>query len=151
MTVPGGNTTAPSPEAQQILDQIQGYRTWPTFRTVPEPTFSQAHGGRYLITYYNGVVEAAIEQDILPLPNGAIFVAENRTSPDLGEPPVLTIMSKAQGRWYWLQLADSQVLQDSRGRPIEGYGGGGTTACLECHSQNRRNDFVFGHNFSRPY
>lgn len=142
--------TAPlSAEGRAILDQIQGYDRWPTFPELGRPKFSQAHGGRWVIAYYNGVVGASITRRILPLPDGAQIVLENRHAENTNDPPILTTMSKVSGRWYWMELSSASVLIDEDGRPISGFGDGGTAACASCHARASENDFVFTHDFRR--
>lgn len=125
-----------------ILDQIQGYARWPNERTATA-VFSEGHGGRYLIAYFNGLVDRASRDGILPFPDGSQLVAENRRSLDENEPALLTVMSKQDGRWYWLELSNSSVVLDDQGRPIAGFGKGATAPCASCHAQQGDNDFVF--------
>lgn len=134
-------TAPPPPEALAILDRIQGYERWPNARRATT-TFSEGHD-RYVIAYYNGMVAAALRDRSLPFPDGAMLVAENRTSRDENEPPILTVMSKQEGRWYWLALSDSSVVLDDDGRPIAGFGDGASAPCASCHARQHDNDFVF--------
>ncbi len=137
----------PSAEARMIFDQIQDYQFWPTFPELPIPGFSTAHGGRYVIAFHNAVVTAAMRDQLLPLPDGAQIVMENRRSPNTNEPSLLTIMAKERGRWFWLETSDSSVVLDAQGRPIAGFGTGGTAVCVACHSDAAANDYVFLHDF----
>jgi len=135
-------TASLPPEGRAILDQIQGYDRWATLPEQSQPRFSEAHGGRWVVAHQNGVVGASIARRILPFPDGAHIVLENRTAAGTAEPPILTTMSKVAGRWYWMELANASVRVDEHGRPIAGFGDGGTAACASCHAR-ARDDFVF--------
>ncbi|HEY0838618.1 MAG TPA: hypothetical protein VGD74_00390 [Vulgatibacter sp.] len=139
---PALESAPPPAEVQSILDQVQGYQRWPNARR-STTIFSEGHGGRYLIAYYNGLVAAALRERILPFPDGAQLVAENRRSQDETEPPILTIMSKQGDRWYWAEVSNASVVLDDGGRPIAGWGEAGTATCASCHARSYDNDSVF--------
>jgi len=142
-------TSSLSAEGRLILDQIQAYGRWPNFVELQRPKFSEAHGGRWVLGFYNGVVGAAMARRLLPLPDGAQIVLENRPSTDTNDPAIVTTMSKVSGRWYWMELSNASPRVDDDGRPIAGFGEGGTAACAACHAAASDNDFVFSHEFRR--
>ena len=142
-------TASLSAEGRLILDQIQAHGRWPNFAELQRPRFSQAHGGRWVLAFYNGVVGASMERRLLPLPDGAHIILENRQSADTNDPPILTTMSKVSGRWYWMELSNASPRVDDDGRPIAGFGEEGTAACASCHAQASANDYVFSHDFRR--
>jgi hypothetical protein len=138
-------STPPGTQAGELLDQLQGWERWGTF--TPEPQYSKEHGGVYVTVHHDDSAGLAARNHFLPLPDGATLVAANRLEDDLQSPPVLMVMRKTQGRWFWLQTSNGQVDLDARGRPLAGWGSGATGACRSCHRKAAGNDFVFSHRF----
>jgi mono/diheme cytochrome c family protein len=61
----------------------------------------------------------------------------------------ITVMSKQNGSWYWLEATpDGKVIVDDmmdKGAPLEGKD---VAMCVGCHTSAADNDMVFTHDFA---
>ncbi len=152
-TGPGSPMIAePSDEAAAVLEAIEDYEEWGLFAENEERMESTAHapGGMnmWVLSYRNDIVATAEAQGTLPLPDGSLIVKENYPSSDAPTPMALTIMSKQDGAWFWLQSTpNGEVLLDPEGNPMEGTD---VPMCVTCHTAAEENDFVYLHDFSEP-
>jgi hypothetical protein len=98
----------------------------------------------FVLSYYNDVVGTAMDDGTLPLPDGSIIVKENYGEEGDPMPMALTVMSKMDSEWYWVQgTPDGQVFMGPDG-PLEGTDVG---MCVMCHSAAADNDYVMVHEF----
>jgi hypothetical protein len=134
----------PSPDAARVIAVIHDFRRWPTFAENSKPARSKAHGGVYVVAHHNAVVQKAIRERTLPLPDGSVIVKENRATTD-GPAIALSTMSKQGGAWYYLQSTPEGRVVLEKGKPLAGT----PAACAGCHSQQASNDFLYTHDFSR--
>jgi hypothetical protein len=147
--LPRLKTVPPSPETQQLLGRISGYRTWMKFPENLTPKLSAQHGNMYVVAYHNDIVKQAMERKLLPLPDGALIVKDNLAMPSDAMPMVITVMSKQSEKWYWLEATpEGQVVVDEmvdKGKPLEGFG---VAMCTGCHGARKdTNDYIFTHDF----
>jgi hypothetical protein len=135
----------PAPQTKQVLDSINGYAAWPTFVENSTPKLSDSHMKMFVVTHHNDVVTTAIAQKTLPLPDGAIIVKDNMVNATDKMPMAITVMSKLNGSWYWVEATpDNKVMVDPSGKPLEGTN---VTMCIGCHSMQSANDDVMTHDF----
>jgi hypothetical protein len=148
----GPEAVEPSRTALRVMDDVEDYEDWGTFVENPELRRSTGHapGGKraFVITFRNDVVAAAEVEATLPLPDGSMIVKENYASEADEAPTLLTVMTKQQGDWFWMQMTRAgQVSVDARGEPLEGHD---VDFCLGCHADVEDNDFVYLHDFRVP-
>ncbi len=119
------------------------YRDWSQFPDHQGTLPSALPHGPMSRVFINGVVESAIDNFNVALPEGSIIVKENvDTSPEVTE-AALTVMWKIDGfdpennDWFWANMTpEGQIVAEGR---VQG--------CIACHGGARANDFVFVHEF----
>lgn len=137
-------TVAPSPQAQEVLSKVSGYKSWSKFAENQTPKFSKGHDRMHVLAFHNDFVAQAIRNKTVPLPDGSLIVKENRPQPNAA-PTALTIMSKQNGAWYWIKSTpDAKRVFTDKGEPLAG----DLPMCTGCHAQAKTDD-VFTHDFSK--
>jgi hypothetical protein len=125
-------------EAKELLQKIQGYRSWPRFPEYERAAkASKGHGGSFVVAHYNDVAAAAVRDGASAFPDGSILVKENRPQPE-AEPVALTTMAKVNGSWFWLKSTPDGKVSAAKGKPVAG----AVRACIGCHSMATR-DMVY--------
>lgn len=136
----GPITRLPETRAAAVWDYVQAQDYRNKWKLMPGTTAQMAGNsphGAFITTYVNETALNAITNRRGQIPPGGIVIKEN-FMPDRTLAAV-TLMYKAEGfdpdrnDWYWLQrLANGNV-------PAEGR----VTGCINCHSANSGNDYLF--------
>jgi hypothetical protein len=135
----GPQAVAPTGEAQAILEEAKGYRSWSMFPQYAKPVLSKGHGGTYVVAWRN---EAAAKGPTAggQYPEGSVIVKENRPTAD-SDASALTVMAKRNGSWFWIRATpDWKVSVSTKdGKPVAGPD---VKGCVGCHTA-APNDMVF--------
>lgn len=133
-----------SAETQSLWSSLSAYESWPQFPEATERSRSSTHSNMWVLSYYNDVVQKAMDDGALPLAEGSVIVKENYANEDDATPMALTVMSKEGGDWYWVQATPEGRVFVGPDGPLEG---AGVAMCINCHRAAEDNDFVMTHTF----
>lgn len=136
---PAEPTVEATGSAKELLQKIQGYRSWARFSDFAKgPKPSKGHGGAFVIAYHNDVAAKAAQDGKSAFPDGSIVVKENRSRPE-GSPGSITTMAKQGGAWFFLKTTPDGKVFTAKGKPVAGTDLDG---CTGCHSMSEH-DLVF--------
>lgn len=132
----------PASRAKALWEEVgDSYSSWPS--ATPEPSKGGEPHGAFVHTFFNDTTKAAIGSEG-PWPDGSVIVKDNYKPDDSGEGPgqkvIVTIMSKADGTWFWAKYqADGTLMRTPEKTPIAGTKDLG---CIDCHQAQASRDFV---------
>jgi len=132
-------TVLPGPDAQKLYEYImksEPYQKWDLWPGKGKLYKGREPHGALLTTYVNNTARFSIK-DKKGMADDSIIVKENY-SPDK-KLMALTVMYKIKGYnpdagdWFWAKYSPDGKVEAS----------GKVKGCIDCHSKNKDNDFIF--------
>ena len=134
----------PSEHSQQLMDQIRDYDQW-SYHGDLDTHYESGHPGDvWVIAYANETGEQAVDDQNIPVPEGAIYVKEEYDADGAEDPFAVTVMEKLseqQGDWYWMKTDPDmeRIVEGPEQTPLEGTENLG---CIDCHGAAADDDYL---------
>ena len=141
----------PSQDSADLLEDIENYGEWDHHAGV-DTHFESGHPGDvWVIAYANEAGIETVEQEQIPVPEGAIFVKEEYDGDGVEDPSAVTVMAKLSdemGDWYWLKSdPELEQVMEMEGMALEGTEDLG---CIGCHAEAADRDYLMAPAFEAP-